>query len=125
MQIKLPPFTKEIVLSFILIGILGLFLTPLQLLMPMSSHTTITVLFIIAFLIFVALVWNEKSLDERDNIHKLFAGRVSYLVGTTLLATGVIVESITLHEIDPWLIFSLGAMILVKILTRLYSQIKQ
>jgi hypothetical protein len=115
---------SEIVVSLVLVGLLLYFLRPTQLLMPMSVEVTVILFFVVAFLIFSALVWKESFSDERENLHRLMAGRISFIAGTAVLAFGIIVQSMS-HDIDAWLVYTLIVMILAKSASRIYSQVKQ
>jgi len=117
-------FFPEIVVSLLLIGLLAHFLYPGTLLMPESLEMFVSVLLIIIFLIFSAFIWKEKAVDERDHLHILNAGRISFFVGATVLVIGIFFQSLE-HEIDPFLIYALMAMILAKIVMRVFSHLKQ
>lgn len=116
-------FTGEITASLILVVILAVFLTPTKLLMPNSGDLMLAVLMVLCFFVFSAFIWKERSSDERENLHRLNAGRVSFLVGTSALVLGILLQSFR-HDIDPWLIYTLVAMILAKVVSRVYSQVK-
>ncbi len=92
-------------------------------LMPSSFQKFLIVSLISSFLIVVGTVWNESARDEREQSHKQFAGRISFLVGTTILFLGILVQSFH-HNVDPWLIYALAGMVLSKIVSRIYSQFK-
>ena len=120
---KTNKFLSEMVTSVVLVVILIVFLNPSSLLMPKSMELMLIVFLVVMFFIFAALFWKESSADERENFHRQHAGRLSYLFGTSILVLGIIVQSIN-HNIDPWLVYTLIAMILVKIISRVQSQIK-
>lgn len=111
----------ELITSLILIIILFLFIAPTSLSMPASLGPMLTVFLILAFLVFAALIWKEQSADERENLHRLNAGRVSFLFGSAVLVLGILIQSLS-HNVDPWLIYTLVTMILVKIISRIYSE---
>ena len=113
----------EIILSIIILGLLGVFMNFEPLLMPMSMVTTFSLALIISFFFFMTIVWREKAHDERENLHKLFAGRISFLVGSVILVLGIIVQAYH-HNVDPWLIYTLGGMILSKLFIHLYQRYK-
>ena len=114
----------EIIFSLVLIGLLTIFLLPTKLLMPMSSSVMMILVLIIVFLGFSIFIWKEKAHDEREHLHILNAGRISYFIGCLILICGIIIQSLS-HNIDPWLIYTLIVMVLAKILSRFYSQNKQ
>lgn len=113
----------EISTSSILIIILLLFLTPSELLMPQGVEMMLILLLILVFLVFSSVVWKEQAADERENMHRLNAGRVSFLVGSLVILIGVVVQAFS-HDIDQWLVIALIAMVLSKIISRLISQIR-
>lgn len=112
---------SELTASAILVVILFLFIAPTSLSMPASLGPMLAIFLILAFLFFASLIWKEKSADERENLHRLNAGRVSFLFGSSVLVLGILSQSLT-HNVDPWLIYTLVIMILVKIISRIYSE---
>lgn len=113
----------EIIVAAVLIFLLLTFLNGPELLMPMLFNSMAIVLFVILAILFTGLVFRESALDERERLHRLEAGRVAYLSGIVVIAFGIIVQSFS-YDIDPWLVYSLIAMIIVKIASRLYAQKK-
>lgn len=110
----------ETLSSAVIIAIALLFLNPGKLTMPESVNSMLVVVIILAFILFAAFILKEKPQDEREEMHILTAGRISFLVGVGVLVLGVVVQA-TMHKIDAWLIFSLCSMVLSKILSRIYS----
>jgi peptidoglycan/LPS O-acetylase OafA/YrhL len=117
-------YVTEIVTAVLLMVLLIAFLHPSGLLMPKSLEMILLVLFILASLIFLALIWKEHPIDERDRAHQLSAGRFSFFAGSIGLTFGITVQALN-HNIDPWLVIGLGAMILTKVIARIYTQITQ
>ena len=122
-RIKESMFTGEIIISILLILLLGLLLNPSMFFMPESFDMMLLVGIVVVFLTFSLVLWKERALDERENLHRLNAGRLSFFAGSLVLIIGVILQALR-HEIDPWLIYGLIAMIVGKIASRIYSQIK-
>lgn len=116
-------FTMEILVSSILILILVLFLNSTQFAMPQTLAMLLLVALIVGFLLFAGLIWKEKAVDEREDLHRLVSGRISFLVGEALLVCGIVIQGLQ-HEIDPWLIYVLSAMVLAKIISRIFHEIK-
>ncbi|MCA9398006.1 hypothetical protein KC573_04205 [candidate division WWE3 bacterium] len=117
---KLNNVSKEL---FPLIGILitlAVIANPMHILMPNNLETLAIILLIVFFLAFISLIWREKVLDERDEIHRLKAGRISFIVGSALLIIGITVQ-INDGSIDPWLLIALSGMVLSKIVSRIFS----
>ncbi len=113
----------ETISAIAILGIAILFLNPGHLAMPDTMVSMLIVTLIISFLTFAAYLFREKSSDEREAIHILTAGRISYLVGVGTLILGVISQAIK-HDIDPWIVIALCAMVLSKLLSRIYSNLK-
>jgi len=114
---------SEVWVAILLIVVLLGFCRFSVLSMPMRVEMVLIVSLISVVLAFLGLVWREKSKDERENLHRLQAGRLSFLVGTIVLTTGIIVQSLN-HEIDHWLVATLVVMILSKIGSRVYSRLR-
>lgn len=106
-----------------ILAIAILFLNPGHLTMPETVVSMMAVGIILAFLTFAGIILKEKASDERESIHILTAGRLSYLVGVGTLIIGIIVQGIQ-HNIDPWLVYTLCAMVFSKLISRIYSQFK-
>jgi cobalamin synthase len=112
-------FTEKIItICLILLGIL--LLNPFHFWMPdMMLYSALAALLVL-FGIFAGLVMREKSVDERDSVHKAMAGRNAFLYGATALLLGIVVEGFT-STVDPWLIIALIVMVLSKVITRAWA----
>ncbi len=110
----------EFLVSVILIIFLVLFLSPTDLLMPMNATGMTGIIVIVLFFIFAGLIWREKGNDERESLHVLGAGRISFIVGLLIAIIGIVKQSLS-HDIDAWLIFTAIGMILAKVGYRFYS----
>ena len=113
----------ETISAIAILGIAMLFLNPGNLTMPDSMQSMLIIGLIISFLTFSAYLFREKSSDERESMHILTAGRISYLVGVGTLILGIIIQALN-REIDPWLVIALCAMVFFKLLSRIYSHFK-
>lgn len=113
----------ETISAIIILGIAILFLNPGHLTMPDNVQSMLIVGLIISFLTFAAYLFSEKSSDEREAIHVLTAGRISYLVGVGTLIAGIVVQALK-HEIDAWLVISLCTMVFTKLVSRIYSHFR-
>lgn len=113
----------EIISAIAILGITILFLNPGHLAMPDNLVSMMIVVLIISFLTFAAFILRERSSDEREAMHVLTAGRISYLVGVGALITGIILQAVK-HEIDPWLVIALCAMVFSKLISRIYSHFR-
>ena len=116
-------FVKEIIVSSVLLALTFLLLNPFHFWMPEMMVMVILVLMFIVFALFAIFVLREQTQDEREVTHKMISGRIAFLIGSALLTLGIIVESFN-HNVDVWLAVALVAMILSKIITRIYSDSK-
>ncbi|MCR4330379.1 MAG: hypothetical protein NUV49_00645 [Patescibacteria group bacterium] len=113
--------TQETIISVVFIILLLLFLNPFGFWMPGMLLYMMIAGLVVSFALFASFIWKEQARDEREQLHKMIAGRVGYLSGIAVLVLGVVVESITSH-VDPWLIAVLGAMIIGKAVGHIYGQ---
>ena len=113
---------SELIFSSTVIVLLFVFLNPFNLFMPPAVVMMLLVMLIVLFGVFAALIWREKTHDEREVLLSQKAGRVAFLVGTTVLIIGIVYQELS-HSLDPWLIYSLVFIILGKIIG--YWYIKQ
>lgn len=112
-------YLKEIIVSLVLVAIAILLVNPFMFWMPTSFAMATVAVFAVIFFAFVGLVFREASGDEREDLHKLMAGRIAYLTGSGILVIAIIVQSFA-HAIDPWLVAALTAMILAKVIALTY-----
>ena len=111
---------QETTVALMLVVLLLLILNPYDFWMPNMAHLTALVAVLIAFAVYASYVLREKILDERDALHRMFAGRAAFLAGTTVLLVGVVIGAVK-DAVDSWLILSLVVMILTKIGARFYT----
>ncbi len=116
-------FLQEIIVSLVFIVLLVLLLNPFNFWMPTNMLMVMLVGLIIVFTLFASFVWRENAKDERELLHRMFAGRVAYLVGTGTLVLAIIIQCF-LHQLDPWLVLVLVLMVLAKIVGIMYSRAK-
>ncbi len=72
------------------------------------------------FGVFASFILREGTVDERDALHRTLAGRNAFLAGSGVLTLAIVVQCYS-HSVDPWLVITLIVMIVVKILTRVWS----
>ncbi|MBI3335812.1 MAG: hypothetical protein HY001_04950 [Candidatus Portnoybacteria bacterium] len=116
-------FLQEIFVSLILIALLILFLNPFGFWMPTILLMMMVLGLVLVFSVFASFIWKENDKDEREGLHKMMAGRIAFLAGSAVLVIAIIVQSFK-HELDFWLVLTLGIMILAKIIGIMYSRIK-
>lgn len=111
--------TVEIVIALLLIVLAILLLNPFGFFMPSMVLMTLIGFLVATTALLGGVVWKEYSGDEREVLHRMFAGRVAFIVGTTILVVGIAVQSLS-HEVDSWLVIALVSMVLVKMIGRIY-----
>ena len=111
----------EILTAIVLIGLVLLILNPFNLWMPNEVVICILIAILAVFGVLATFVLRERVLDEREGVHRMLAGRAAFLTGSGLLTLGIVVQEARHVVIDSWLVIALVAMILVKIVTRVYS----
>ncbi len=113
----------EIILGGVLIVLLVLFLNPFEIWMPDMATMTMMAMLLVVFGVFAVFVTKEKVRDEREEIHRMRAGRIAFLSGATVLVLGIIYQSFK-HTLDPVLVVALAVMVVAKIVTLVYSREK-
>ena len=97
-----------------------LILNPFHFWMPTMMHMVVLAVAVIAFSVFAVFVVRERAHDEREDLHRMFAGRAAFLLGASVLMVGIVVQSVASSP-DPWLIAALLAMIFGKMIAHMYS----
>lgn len=114
---------KELIISFVLMGLLFFLLNPFSMWMPSMAQKVLVSTLVVAFFIFVSFIWREKGEDEREEMHILLADRVAFLVGTGVMVLGLAIQVYT-YMINTWLVLALAAAILAKIIGLIYVKNK-
>lgn len=115
-------FLSEIIVSILLVAVATAFINPYW--MPMGIVSTLLFIFAGLFVAFVIFIWKEKRGDERETYLRNIAGRVGYLVGALFLVIGIICEIIKHNMVNGWLIATLVAMIVAKIVGLIWAKRK-
>ncbi|MCE9541319.1 hypothetical protein K8R03_02020 [Candidatus Kaiserbacteria bacterium] len=110
----------EIVSALIFCVLAVFLLNPMGLWMPSMAHMTMLALSAVAFGAFIVFILRESAKDERDAVHRSAAGRAAFLAGSAVLILGIIVQN-SMHRIDPWLVVALIAMVVGKVVARIWS----
>ena len=114
-------FKKEIGVSVVLVFLLLIALNPFHLLMPSMGQIVALAFTVAAFGMFASFILRESAEDEREGVHRMFAGRVAFLSGATVLIFGIVVQGLW-AKIDAWLVAALVAMVVGKVAARLYTE---
>ena len=110
----------EVAISFALVILAVLLLNPFHFWMPTMMHMIMLTFTLVIFVLFAVFILREKVQDERDTVHRMLSGRVAFLTGSALLTIGIVVQSLR-DSVDVWLVVVLVAMVLSKLVTRMYS----
>lgn len=114
----------EIIIGLVLIALTVAILNPLHIWMPDMVHMSMMALLLVLFAAFAAFVVRERAVDEREVQVRMLSGRVGFLAGSAALVLGIALEG--LHgQADPWLVTALLALLLGKIATHLYIDLKK
>ncbi len=112
------------VVSAVLVVVLAtLLLNPFHFWMPGMTQMTMLGCLLVAFAVLSIYLLQENAQDEREDSHRMLAGRVAFFVGSLVLVIGIAFESVY-GTPDIWLVLALAGMILGKVLARMYSEWK-
>ncbi len=112
-------FLQVLSLSALLVAAFFL-LDPLKLQMPENIHMATLACVVVLAGIFAAFVLSEGGGDEREGVHRAFAGRIAFFLGALVLIVGITVQTFA-HALDPWLVYALVAMIAGKVIARIVA----
>lgn len=110
----------ETLVTACLVALAILLLNPFQFWMPDMMVMVMLAVTLGLFGIFASFILRERIGDERDSLHRGLAGRNAFLAGSGVLTLAIVIQGYA-HAVDPWLVVALITMIVVKILTRIWS----
>ena len=113
--------TKETLAATAVVLLAVFLLNPLDIWMPTMAVVCAVALALVAVAALAALVLAERAADEREEAHRMHAGRWAFLAGTVIATAGIAVQAFS-HAVDPWLVATLTAMVVVKIGSRTHSE---
>lgn len=111
---------NESIVACVLVVLTIFLLNPLNLWMPGMTVMAIMGGVLVVFSIFASFVLHEDVRDEREGVHRMYAGRSAFLAGALVIIVGLSVQSWK-DTVDPWLVLSLVSMVLAKIGARIYG----
>lgn len=118
MKNKYSSIAPEAGVAIIIVALLALIHSPIG--MPMMAHLSVLGLLLVCFIAYAAFIMREEAGDERAVMHRMVAARASFFTGTTILTLGVFLDALK-GEVNDWLIGTLVAMIIAKLVARLYA----
>lgn len=111
----------QVIVAVVLVVMLAALADLLPFWMPDMAEMAVLTVASVLLLVWVGFVMQEGRGDERELVHRMNAGRVAYLSGIGVLTLGLIVQGFS-HTIDPWILGALGAMVVSKLIARLYLE---
>jgi uncharacterized membrane protein YdcZ (DUF606 family) len=114
---------SESLLAVAVLSVLFLKIDPFHWFMPTEMQMLLLCVFAAAFALYAGVVFREHAKDERESSHLYRASRWGYLVGVVALSVIIVVQDV-LHELDPWFLGVLGAMVVTKLVVLRWSQWK-
>jgi hypothetical protein len=114
---------SEIVVSLVFVVLLFLKLDPLDLLMANKVQMSILAVLVAAAGLYAGVLFRQRARDEREALHLYRASRFAYIAGVGLLVVAIALQSFH-GGADPWLFYTLGGMVLVKLAILLWSRIR-
>jgi len=118
MNIK--PVIVEVLLVAAVAGLAFMTLNPYE--MPMGTFFTILIALIVLFGIFATFVWREKGKDEREEMLIHRSDRVAFLAGASVLLVAIVVEAVTMHMTNHWVLGAFTTMVIAKSVAYIYYQ---
>lgn len=107
----------DIVLLLGLSTIAILAIAPKTFVMPTSLQMLILAIVLGLIATFLVLLWREQPDDERETQNQALASRSAYIVGSLVLITALIIQSLH-HDLDPVIPVTLLAMIATKVIVQ-------
>lgn len=117
------PYLQSIITISALISLV-LLTDPFMTLMPTPAQMAVLIGVSVLLILSVAFILTEEAHDEREELHRLEAGRLAYASGLSFLIIGLLVQGFT-HTIDPWLVLTIAVMLVVKVAVRLYDNFRK
>lgn len=113
-------FAESVIVGGLVI-LLVFVVNPFDIFMPTMMQMLLVIMAGLLFLLFAGFFWKEQARDEREELHRFLAARFAYLIGAGLLMVTVLVQSFA-HALDVWVVGALTAMLLAKVLGRVYAE---
>ena len=107
----------DIILLLGLATIALLSIAPKTFVMPSGLQMLILAIVLGLIATFLVLLWREQPDDEREMQNQALASRSAYLVGSLVLITALIMQSLK-HDLDPAIPLAILAMIATKVIVQ-------
>jgi hypothetical protein len=109
----------QIFFVVIVIALLLLLTDSIMYFMPPLALVTVVFMVVIGLGAWAGFIIKEEAADEREAAHRMLSGRIAYLAGLAVLTVGLVVQGFQ-HSVDPWVAGALGAMVVSKLVARMY-----
>ncbi len=119
---NLKPIIVEVLMIVAVVALAFMTLNPYE--MPMGTFLTTLIALIVLFGFFALFVWREKGNDEREIMLVHRSDRIAFLVGASVLLIAIVVEGVTMHMTDRWVLGAFSVMIIAKSIAYIYHQNK-
>lgn len=80
---------------------------------------------LVLYTVAMSFVGEGKTIDEREQAHRYIANRSALIAGTVVASLGLIFQMFISHHLDYWLLVSLIAINLTKIVSLIYLNYKK
>ncbi len=117
-------YLKYLGVPLLLLALLVLYCDPFMAFMPPTLILASLPVLLILFFLYALFVFQERSRDEREELHKLYASRGAFLVGSLVLVVAVFYQVTFAHQVDPWLLAALAAMVIAKAVGACYGALR-
>jgi hypothetical protein len=96
-------------------------INPLNIWMPDMAHSMLYALGLVASGAYAVFIMREDIHDERDGVHRMYSGRIGFLVAGFLLILGIAWQGYH-GSIDQWLLVILLGMVIAKLIAYRYTE---
>jgi drug/metabolite transporter (DMT)-like permease len=110
----------QIVTAVVFLGLLLLLTDPFMIFMPPMAAMLVLLCVVVLMCMWSGFILYEQFVDERELMHRMYAGRVAYLTALGSLTLALLYQALTAHHIDPWIALTLALMVISKLGARLY-----
>lgn len=110
---------RDTILILLLIGLACACYFPL---LPNNMTMIAYSAMLIIFVILAVVSWHEKVQDEREEKHRSVSSQVAFFAGGFVLITGIAYQGFVENAIDVWLIAAFSAMLIGRVVGRLWAQ---
>ncbi len=94
---------------------------PLHIFMPTMFQMAALAALVAAFALLTTFLVREEARDEREVQLRSTSGRIGFLLGAGVLVAGIAVQGF-MDMLDQWLVYALLAMVLGKIVARVWAE---